>query len=86
MMHAQSCCFAKSKPTAFLLFLLLLMSSLLKLPTKLQEGKGEEKIGWKKPHGKNNAAQRKLYTPLDHMKDVANYLAYIGNWLQIHQQ
>ena len=56
MMHSQSSCFAKSKPTAFLLFSLLFMSSLLKLPTKLQEGKGEEKIGSKKPHGKNNVA------------------------------
>lgn len=52
MMHVQSCCFANLN---LLLFCCShchgchhCLSSLLK--KELQEGKGEEKIGWKKPH------------------------------------
>ena len=32
--------------------------------------------GWKKLHGKNNAARGKSHVPLNHMKDAANLWVY----------
>ena len=65
----------QSKPTAFLLFSLPWLSSLLKLSGEERTtGREGGRKNWLKEtsYRRNNVAQRKLYTPLDHMKDVAN--------------